>query len=105
MTMTKPHSRDDQTPKTTKNAARNDSHFVTQRNDAAVTVPPQPEWVLASKYQDMTGVTRETVKQRKKSGVWKEGQQVAVIARRLYVNVKAADQWINDQLSPQRRRA
>lgn len=68
------------------------------------TIGPQPEWVLASKYQDLTGVTRETVKQRKKSGVWKEGQQVAVIARRLYVNIKAADQWINDQL-PQRRRA
>ncbi|UCV01425.1 excisionase [Acidovorax radicis] len=52
----------------------------------------------------MTGITKETVKQRKKSGVWKEGQQVAVIARRLYVNIKAADQWINDQL-PQPRRA
>lgn len=91
--------------KTAKTPAKNDSHFVTSSNDGEVTVAPRPEWVLASKYQDMTGVTRETVKQRKKSGVWKEGQQVAVIARRLYVNVKAADQWINDQLSPQRRRA
>lgn len=65
---------------------------------------PQPEWVLASKYQELTGITRETVKQRKKSGVWRDGAQVAVIARRLYVNIKAADQWINDQL-PQRRQA
>ncbi|WP_235504167.1 excisionase [Acidovorax sp. Leaf84] len=105
MKMAKPSSGDIQAPKTAKNAPYNESHFVTQSNRDAVTVPPQPEWVLASKYQDMTGVTRETVKQRKKSGVWKEGQQVAVIARRLYVNVKAADQWINDQLSPQRRRA
>jgi hypothetical protein len=64
----------------------------------------QPEWVLASKYQELTGVTREAVKQRKKSGVWREGHQVAVIARRLYVNIKAADQWINDQI-PQRPRA
>lgn len=86
-------------------AAENESHFVTGPGGSASTVAQQPEWVLASKYQDLTGVTRETVKQRKKSGVWKEGQQVAVIARRLYVNIKAADQWINDQLHQQRRRA
>lgn len=88
-----------------KKAAENESHFVTADQCGASTVALQPEWVLASKYQDLTGVTRETVKQRKKSGVWKEGQQVAVIARRLYVNIKAADQWINDQLHQQRRRA
>lgn len=87
-----------------KKHAGNDSHFVTDTAQDGSTVAPQPEWVLASKYQDMTGITRETVKQRKKSGVWKEGQQVAVVARRLYVNIKAADQWINDQL-PQPRRA
>lgn len=87
-----------------KKQADNESRFVTEAAQDDSTVAPQPEWVLASKYQDMTGVTRETVKQRKKSGVWKEGQQVAVVARRLYVNIKAADQWINDQL-PQPRRA
>ncbi len=63
------------------------------------------EWVLASKYEELTGVTRETVKQRKKSGVWREGQQVAVVRRRLYVNIKAADQWIRDQLPKQPRPA
>ncbi|BEP96995.1 hypothetical protein GmRootA79_53800 (plasmid) [Acidovorax sp. A79] len=88
----------------TKKQANNDTRFVTEPALDGSTVAPQPEWILASKYQDLTGVTRETVKQRKKSGVWKEGQQVAVVARRLYVNIKAADQWINDQL-PQPRRA
>lgn len=68
------------------------------------SLEPQPQWVMASKYEEITGVTRETVKQRKKNGVWKEGVQVAVIARRIYVNIKAADQWINDQL-PKHRRA
>lgn len=87
-----------------KKQAENDSRFVTEATPDGSTVAPQPEWVLAKKYEAMTGVTKETVKQRKKSGVWKEGQQVAVIARRLYVNIKAADQWINDQL-PQPRRA
>lgn len=61
-----------------------------------------PEWVLASKFEEMTGVTRETVKQRKKNGTWKIGQQVAVVSRRLYVNIKAADQWIKDQASTRR---
>lgn len=90
---------------TIKKHPGNDSRFVTEAAQDDSTVAPRPEWVLASKYQDLTGITRETVKQRKKSGVWKEGQQVAVIARRLYVNIKAADQWINDQLNQQRRRA
>lgn len=89
---------------TQQKQAANNTHSVTTNAAPEGTVAPQPEWVLASKYQDLTGVTRETVKQRKKSGVWKEGQQVAVVARRLYVNIKAADQWINDQL-PQPRRA
>jgi hypothetical protein len=70
------------------------------------TVPvATPEWILASKYEELTGVTPEAVKQRKKTGVWREGVQVAVVARRLYVNVKAADQWINDQIPQQRRPA
>jgi len=85
--------------------AANDTHSVTHTAGAEGTVAPQPEWVPAKKYEAVTGVTKETVKQRKKSGVWQEGQQVAVIARRLYVNIKAADQWINDQLNQQRRRA
>lgn len=89
--------------KTTEKPAGNESHFVTSSKDDGATVAPQPEWVLAKKYHALTGVTQETVKQRKKTGVWKEGQQVAVIARRLYVNVKAADQWINDQLSKRLR--
>lgn len=89
----------------TNHQASIDTPSVTSTYPDSGKLAPKPEWVLASKYQDLTGVTRETVKQRKKSGVWKEGQQVAVIARRLYVNIKAADQWINDQLHQQRRRA
>jgi hypothetical protein len=77
-------------------------HTDTQASQPVIKV--EPEWVLASKYEELTGVTHEAVKQRKKSGVWQEGKQVVVIARRLYVNIKAADQWINDQIS-QRRRA
>ncbi|MBB2775742.1 UNVERIFIED_ORG: hypothetical protein HNP28_001030 [Comamonas terrigena] len=77
-----------------RNQATHKAAVVTHDNAAAAGMP---EWVLASKYEEMTGVTRETVKQRKKTGTWKIGQQVAVVSRRLYVNIKAADQWIKDQ--------
>ncbi|MBU1350343.1 MAG: excisionase [Gammaproteobacteria bacterium] len=80
------------------------NHIEKSQTAGDAVLAAQPEWVLAAKYEELTGVTREAVKQRKKSGVWREGAQVAVVARRLYVNIKAADQWINDQL-PQRPRA
>lgn len=82
-------------------------HQVTSIPRAATNDEPAvtPEWVLASKYEELTGVTRETVKQRKKAGVWREGAQVAVVHRRIYVNIKAADQWIKDHLPKQHRPA
>lgn len=64
----------------------------------------EPEWVLASKYQELTGTTPNAVHQRRKEGVWLDGTHCVVIARRLYVNVKEADKWIKSQIS-QRQRA
>lgn len=69
-----------------------------------VLVTIEPEWVLASKYQELTGTTPNAVHQRRKEGVWLDGTHCAVIARRLYVNVKEADKWIRNQVS-QRQRA
>ena len=79
------------------------NHLDTSKADGQSTFAA--EWVLASKFQELTGVTRDTVKQRKKRGVWRDGLQVAVVHRRLYVNLKAADQWIKDQIPKQPRRA
>lgn len=80
-------------------------HQVTQVGEATANDEHSntPQWVLASKFEELTGVTKETVKQRKKAGVWREGAQVAVVHRRLYVNIKAADQWIKDHLPKQHR--
>ncbi|WEE79385.1 excisionase [Comamonas testosteroni] len=82
-------------------------HQVTEVSEAAANdeLAVAPEWVLASKFEELTGVTKETVKQRKKAGIWREGAQVAVVKRRLYVNIKAADQWIKDHLPKQHRPA
>lgn len=88
---------------TTKNNLHQLTQVATDEPTAQATVAA--EWVLAKKYEELTGVTREAVKQRKKSGVWREGHQVATVQRRLYVNIKAADQWIRDQLPKQPRPA
>lgn len=65
------------------------------------TVPPQisPEWVLAEKYEELTGVTCEAVRMRRKRGVWLDGKHTKVVLRRIYVNIKAADKWISEQSS------
>lgn len=60
---------------------------------------PEPEWVLAEKYEQLTGVTPMAIHNRRRAGIWRDGQHCAVVLRRLYVNVKEADQWIRNQLS------
>ncbi|GAB3368220.1 MULTISPECIES: excisionase [Giesbergeria] len=78
---------------------------VTEPTATATTVATQtPEWVLAEKFEELTGVTPMAVHNRRRAGIWLDGQHCAVIARRLYVNIKEADQWIKNQL-PQPRRA
>lgn len=81
-------------------------HHESITNNAApeVRVTIEPEWVLAAKYQELTGTTPNAVHQRRKEGVWLDGTHCAVIARRLYVNVKEADKWIRNQVS-QRQQA
>ncbi|WP_286999689.1 MULTISPECIES: excisionase [Comamonas] len=80
-------------------------HDTASKNATPETrVSIEPEWVLASKYQELTGTTPNAVHQRRKEGVWLDGTHCAVIARRLYVNVKEADKWIRNQVS-QRQRA
>lgn len=65
--------------------------------DPAATITP--EWVLVDKFCQMTGNTPNAIHQRRKIGCWVDGVHTAVVRRRLYVNVKAADQWIKSQLS------
>lgn len=38
----------------------------------------------------------------RRAGVWLDGKHCAVVARRLYVNIKEADKWIQSQISPRR---
>ena len=56
-----------------------------------------PEWVLAEKYEQLTGVSREAIRSRRKKGVWLDGKHTKVVMHKIYVNIKAVDQWISDQ--------
>lgn len=76
----------------------------TQAPPPPVVASIEPEWVLAEKFHELTGVTRMTIHNRRREGIWLDGKHCAVIARRLYVNIKEADKWIKSQL-PQPRRA
>ncbi|MET1116008.1 MAG: excisionase [Comamonas sp.] len=69
----------------------------------AVAASIEPEWVLAEKFQELTGVTPMAIHNRRRAGIWLDGKHCAVIARRLYVNIKEADQWIKNQLSQPHR--
>ena len=80
-------------------------HTETSETPLSTTVQTsiEQEWVLASKYQELTGVTPMAIHQRRKEGKWLDGTHCAVIGRRLYVNVKKADEWIKSQISKPRR--
>ena len=74
-------------------------HTVTEPCAPGNTVPAQgADWVLATKYKEMTGITPMTVHNRRRAGIWLDGTHCGVVGRHLYVNVKEADQWIKNQL-------
>ena len=72
-----------------------------RKNTMTIAIP-SPEWVLAEKFCSLTGNTANAIHQRRKKGQWLDGTHTAIVNRRLYVNIKAADQWITNQLQPRR---
>jgi hypothetical protein len=71
-------------------------------NNAPAGAGSSADWVLAEKFEELTGVTPMAIHNRRRTGVWLDGKHCAVVARRLYVNIKEADQWIQSQISPRR---
>lgn len=79
-------------------------HTVTEPATPGNTFHPLgAEWVLATKFAEMTGVSPMTVHNRRRAGTWLDGIHCAVVDRRLYVNIKEADQWIKKQLQQLQR--
>ncbi len=63
-----------------------DTYQITPDHNVISTAAP--EWVLAEKYEELTGVTCEAIRMRRKRGVWLDGKHTKVVLRRIYVNIK-----------------
>jgi hypothetical protein len=58
------------------------------------TVNFDMRWVTLAKYCATTGETPTAVRKRRERGVWLDGRHTQVRNRRLWVNVEAAQQWV-----------
>jgi hypothetical protein len=52
------------------------------------------QWVTLKKYCQESGETPEAVRKRRQKGIWLDGFHTKVRNRRLWVNTKAAEQWV-----------
>ncbi len=52
------------------------------------------EWIRLEKYCEVTGETPEAVRKRRQKGIWLDGRHTRVRNRRLWVNTKAAQEWV-----------
>jgi hypothetical protein len=52
------------------------------------------QWVTLKKYCQDSGETPEAVRKRRQKGIWLDGLHTKVRNRRLWVNTKAAEQWV-----------
>lgn len=52
------------------------------------------EWVKLEKYAEITGDSIDAVMGRRKLGKWLEGQQCKIVDGRVWVNLRAAEKWV-----------
>lgn len=51
-------------------------------------------WVKLEKYVELTGDSVDSVKTRRKTGKWLDGKQSKIVDGRIWVNLAAAEKWI-----------
>ena len=54
------------------------------------------EWIRAERFSKLTGYTVEAIRTNRKRGVWPDGEITQIRRRRLFVNVRAYDQWVEN---------
>lgn len=61
-------------------------------------------WVKVEKYAEISGDSVDAVQARRKAGKWLDGRQCKIVDGRLWINLSAAEEWIEkwDQTSPVR---
>lgn len=62
-------------------------------------------WVKLERYAEITGDSVDSVKARLKAGKWIHGDQSKVVDGRIWVNLQAAERWVdkwqpNHQVQP-----
>ncbi|WP_202424592.1 excisionase [Duganella levis] len=51
-------------------------------------------WVKIKKYEELTGDTAASVHARRRAGKWRDGVQCKVVDEMLWVNLPAAEKWV-----------
>ncbi|MYM73550.1 excisionase [Duganella sp. FT109W] len=51
-------------------------------------------WVKIKKYEELTGDTAASVHARRRAGKWRDGVQCKVVDEMLWVNLAAAERWV-----------
>lgn len=59
-------------------------------------------WVKLKKYVDMTGDTAASVHSRRRAGKWLDGVQCKVVDDMLWINLPAAEKWVETWGTPTR---
>ena len=59
--------------------------------------PPYPmTWVKLDRYVELSGDTVDSVQSRRKVGKWLDGVQCKIVDGRLWINLPAAQRWVED---------
>lgn len=51
-------------------------------------------WVKVEKWCEISGDTVDAVQSRRKAGKWLDGRQCKIVDGRLWINLTAAEEWI-----------
>lgn len=51
-------------------------------------------WVKVKKYEELTGDTAASVHARRRAGKWRDGMQCKVVDEMLWINLQAAERWV-----------
>lgn len=52
-------------------------------------------WIKLEKYAELTGDSVDSVMARRKAGKWLDGEQCKIVDGRLWVNLRAVEEWVD----------
>jgi hypothetical protein len=53
-------------------------------------------WVKLEKYVELTGDSMDSVQSRRRAGKWLDGVQCKIVGGRLWINLPAAQRWVEE---------